>query len=356
MKKLMLFFLLLFFFVPNIKASTKTAQEYILMDMNSGRILEGKDYNNPRLIASITKILTCVIAIESNKLDEIVVVDESILKSYGSGIYIKVGEELTLRDLLYGLMLRSGNDAAVMVSSFIAGSDEEFVKLMNYKAKEIGMKHSLFRNSSGLDENNNGNYSTAYDMAILTKYAMQYDEYRKIVSTKKYSLKTNMNYYIWHNKNKLLSNNYITGGKTGYTKRAGRTLVSTASIGNLDLIVVTLRDSDDWNTHKSLYEKAKNEYKRYKIIDKDNLNINEKYYKNNLYIKEDFFMALKEDELNKVSTKVELEKIKNYSDNQRVGKYYIYLNNNLISTLDIYVKKKENNKNNMSIWKRVKFW
>ena len=356
MKKLLLFFLTLFLFIPNIRASTATAQEYILMDMDSGRILEGKDYNNPRLIASITKILTCVLAIESNKLDEKVVVDDSINKAYGSGIYIKVGEELTLRDLLYGLMLRSGNDAAMMISSFVAGSEEEFVNLMNAKAKQIGMNHSIFRNSCGLDESDKGNYSTAYDMALLTRYAMQYDEYKKIVSTKKYSLKTNMNYYIWHNKNKLLSNNYINGGKTGYTKKAGRTLVSTASINDLNLIVVTLRDSDDWNTHTSLYEKAKNNYKLYKILDKNKTTINEDYYKNNLYIKNDFSMVLKENELDKVSTKIKLEKIRNYENNQKVGKYYIYLNNNLINYVDIYVKKVVKKNNKVSFWQRFKFW
>ena len=356
MKKLLLFLLCLFIYIPNTSASTSSASEYILMDMDSGRILEGKNYNNPKLIASITKIMTCILAIESNKLDELVIVDESILKAYGSGIYIKVGEELTLRDLLYGLMLRSGNDAALMISTYISKTEQNFVKQMNNKAHDIGMKHTLFKNSSGLDENNTGNYSTAYDMALLTKYAMQYEEFRKIVSTKKYSLKTNKNYYIWHNKNKLLEEKYITGGKTGYTKKAGRTLVSTASINNLNLIVVTIRDSDDWNTHKSLYQKAKNEYTSYKVLDKKKYEIKEEYYKNNLYIKNDFYIALKENEINKVSTKIKLEKIKDYQNNQKVGENLIYLNNNLINKIDIYVKKESKVKKEKSIWERIKFW
>lgn len=356
MKKLLFFLFTIFLLLPSVNASTTTANEYILMDMNSGRILEGKDYNNPRLIASITKIMTCLIAIESNKLDEKLIVDESILKSYGSGIYIKVGEELTLKDLLYGLMLRSGNDAAAMISSYIAGSEEEFVKLMNSKAKQIGMKNTIFRNSSGLDESDKGNYSTAYDMALLTKYAMQYDEYKKIVSTKKYNLKTNLNYYIWHNKNKLLSHNYITGGKTGYTKRAGRTLVSTATINNLNLIVVTIRDSDDWNTHTSLYEKAKKEYSLYKILDKNNFKIDEEYYKNNLYIKDDFYMALKENEKDKVKTKIKIEKLTKYENEQKVGECLIYLNNNLITSIDIFVKKEEIKNKKKNFWEWIKFW
>ena len=303
------------------------------------------------------KIMTCVLAIESNKLEETVIVDNSINKAYGSGIYIKEKEELTLRDLLYGLMLRSGNDAAVMVSSFIAGSEENFVKLMNSKAKSIGMKHTTFHNSSGLDETDRGNYSTAYDMAILTKYAMQYDEYKKIVSTKKYSLKTNMNYYIWHNKNKLLQYKYITGGKTGYTKKAGRTLVSTATIKNLNLIVVTIRDSDDWNTHTSLYEKAQKEYSLYKVLDKNKFKVeNEEYYKNNIYINKDFYIALKETEKDKVTTKIKIKKLVKYNNGDKVGECLIYLDNNLINSVDIFVKKAESKKHKKNFWEWIKFW
>ena len=101
--------------------------------------------------------------------------------------------------------------------------------MMNKKAKEIGMLHTTFVNPSGLDNTDSGNYSTAYDMALLTRYAMQYEDYRKIVGTKKHVVKTNKKTYVWHNKNKLLNEKYVTGGKTGYTKKAKRTLVSTAS-------------------------------------------------------------------------------------------------------------------------------
>ena len=114
MKKILLFSLLFFICLNNVNASTSTANSYVLMDMTTGRVLAGKNYNTPYLIASITKIMTCLLAIESNKLDETVVVDETINSSYGSGIYIKVGEKLTLRDLLYGLMLRSGNELALL--------------------------------------------------------------------------------------------------------------------------------------------------------------------------------------------------------------------------------------------------
>ena len=252
MKKIILVFILFFVGIVHINASTSSASSYVLMDQTTGRVLLSKDMNSSRLIASITKIMTSVLAIESGKIADIVIVDDSILKAYGSGIYIEKGEEITLKDLLYGLMLRSGNDAASMIATYIAGSEEEFVVMMNNKAKELGMKNTIFYNASGLPTPS-GNYSSCYDMALLTKYAMRHDIYREIVSTKKHKVVTNKKTYIWNNKNKLLKYNYITGGKTGYTEESGRTLVSTANIDDMQLIVVTIRDSDDWNTHLELY-------------------------------------------------------------------------------------------------------
>lgn len=363
MKRIILLITLFIFLIPKVDASVNTASEYILMDLETGRILEGKDYNNPKLIASITKIMTCLIAIESNRLDETVVVDESILKAYGSGIYIQVGEELTLRDLLYGLMLRSGNDAALMISSIVAGSEQNFVNLMNHKAKTIGMSNTNFSNSSGLDESDNGNYSTAYDMALLTRYAMQYEEYRKIVSTKKYTLKTNYKTYIWDNKNKLLNYDYITGGKTGFTTKAGRTLVSSANIDDMQFIVVTLRDSDDWNTHISLYQKAKEKYSLYQVLNKKTFKVeNEDYYKQRLYIKKDLNIPLTEEEKRKITTKIKLEKIKEYSNHEKVGVCEVYLDDKLIANTSIFIEKKDiikdEPKENIfkKIWELIKFW
>ena len=345
MKKVLLFSLLFFLGINTIYASTNTAHSYILMDMDSGRVIESKNKDTPMLIASITKIMTCILAIENRNIDEIVKVDDSILKSYGSGIYISVGEEIKLIDLLYGLMLRSGNDAAIMISTHISGSEEEFVKLMNKKAKEIGMKNTIFYNSSGLDNTTRGNLSTAYDMALLTKYAMQNKTYQNIVKTKKHTVKTNLKTYIWHNKNKLLSYDYITGGKTGYTEKAKRTLVSTASKNNINLIVVTIKDSDDWNTHKSLYEKIFDNYINFKVLDKDNFKVEkDSYYDNNLYIKEDVYITMKKDETYNLINHIKLEKKENYQDGDIVGTSYIYLNDTKIKEIPIYVKKIPSNK------------
>jgi len=353
MKKLIIFLFLVLFFLPlKVSAIEISASSYVLMDMNTNRVLLGKNINERKLIASITKIMTSLIAIESNRLDETVVVDDSILKSYGSGIYIQIGEELTLRDLLYGLMLRSGNDAALMISNFISGSEEAFVKKMNEKAKEIGMKNTTFVNASGLDEDG-GNYSTSYDMAILTSYAMGYDEYKKIVSTEKYTLKTNYKTYIWYNKNKLLQLDYITGGKTGYTEKARRTLVSTAFLNDLNLVVVTLNDPNDWVDHKKLYEYAFKNYKAYKILDKNNYQVNDdNYYKDRLYIKNDLTMALREDEKDKIINNIEIKKVSNYKNGDKVGVNLIYLDNKLIKSENIYVLKEKEVKKE-SFWDKI---
>ena len=352
MRRLLFVMLCLCLFVPYVNASVSSAYEYVLMDEVTGRVLEGKNYNKRALIASITKIMTCVIAIESDKLDDDVIVDETVLKSYGSGIYIKVGEKLKLRDLLYGLMLRSGNDAALMVAKYVGGDVDSFVKSMNDKAVEIGMVNTIFVNPSGLDQDDGGNYSTAYDMALLTRYAMRYDIYKKIVSTKSYTLKTNMNTYIWKNKNKLLNYDYITGGKTGYTEKAKRTLVSTASQDNINLIVVTIRDSDDWNTHKSLYEKAFKAYTSYKLLDKNKFKVkNDDYYNGKLYIKNDVIIPVLDKELDLLDGKVILKKNKKYKSGDKVGDYYIYLGKELLYKEDIYVKKKKKKFNSKNLFK-----
>ncbi len=344
MKKILLFLLCIYLIIPSVHASTETAYEYVLMDMDSGRVLASKNKDSPRLIASISKIMTSIIAIENKDVNSIVKVDESISKSYGSGIYISVGEEITLLDLLYGLMLRSGNDAAIMIATYVAGSEENFAKLMNEKAKEIGMKNTIFYNASGLDTATIGNKSTAYDMALLTKYAMQNEIYKTIVKTKKHTVKTNLKTYIWYNKNKLLANDYITGGKTGYTERAKRTLVSTASYDGMNLVVVTLNDSDDWNTHKSLYKDAFSKYKSIKVLNKKNFTVIKDTFYDKLYIKNDFYLTLKKSETKSLISHIKLEKKNNYKNNDKVGDNYIYLGDTLVHIEPIYAKRSNKNK------------
>ena len=187
--------------------------------------------------------MTAILAIESGEIDETVTVSGNAFGTEGSSLFLKKGEKIKLEDLVYGLMLRSGNDAAVAIAEKVGGSLDGFVWLMNQKAEEIGMKNTHFSNPHGLDNTKN-HYSTAYDMALLTRYAMQNETYVKIAGTKVHRAPNSTEQwdYVWRNKNRLLTQlyEYTTGGKTGYTKLAKRTLVSTATKNGHDLIAVTL--------------------------------------------------------------------------------------------------------------------
>lgn len=343
MKKILYKLLIIYILINplNTNAIETSATSAILMDMDTKRVLYAKDIHNKRSVASISKVMTAVIAIESNKLDKQAVIGNEIQKSYGSGVYIKQGEKLLLRDLLYGLMLRSGNDAALSIATFVSGDEEKFVDLMNEKAKQLNMNNTVFNNPSGLDQEK-GNYSTAYDMAILMSYAMKLDEFKTITKTKTYNLKTNKNAYVWKNKNKLLSMyKYTTGGKTGYTEVAKRTLITTASKEDLNLVVVTLNDGNDWQDHIDLFEYGFNNYTKYRILDKNNINIYDKKYYGNytLYIKNNFDYLLKESE--KENIKIKYNLVKRGNIEKSIGEAVVYLGDEIIHEEKIYVREKE---------------
>ena len=169
MKKILVFLLLL---LP-LNVFAYSASSIIALDLDNGRVLYGYNINEQKLIASTTKIMTALIALEKGNLEDEIIVSDIIYKAYGSALYIEVGEKLTLKDLLYGLMLRSGIDAALVIAEYISGTQEEFVYLMNEYANNLNMKNTIFYNPHGLEENNgNANKSTTLDMAKLTKYAM----------------------------------------------------------------------------------------------------------------------------------------------------------------------------------------
>ena len=329
MKKIIILIIML---MPiNVFAISVPSRNAILIDQDSGRILYSKNKSEKHLIASTTKIMTAVIAIESGKLDNEVTISKDMTKSHGSGIYIKPYEKISLRNLVYGLLLRSGNDAALAIETYLGGHNK-FINLMNEKAKKIGMKNTIFNNSSGLDDEEKGNYSTVYDMAILMKYANNLFDFKEIDSTKKITIETNKNVYSWTNKNKLLfSYKYCNGGKTGYTKKAKRTLVTSASKNDVNLIAVTFNDKDDFNTHKKLYEYGFLNYKNYLLINKNNIKFkNKKYYvKNNYY----YLMTNKErDNIN-----INVKYYKNKSDNE-AGYIEVFYKNKSIHKETIYKK------------------
>lgn len=356
-KKVCIFIIMLIMLCPiKTMAFDSSATSAILMDINSKKIMYAKDIHNVRSVASISKIMTAILALESGKSDNLVTIGDEINTAYGSGIYIQKGEKIKLQDLVYGLMLRSGNDAALAIANYVAGSIDNFVKLMNEKAIDIGMKNTTFNNPSGLDEEK-GNYSTAYDMAILTSYAMKNKDYQKIVATKKYKVETNKNIYSWTNKNKLLNiYKYTTGGKTGYTKKAKRTLVTTASKDNLHLVVVTLNDGNDWADHQALYEEAFKMYKNYTILKKGVIDIyDEKYYDNKeFYLKNNFSYPLLNEEKDNIILKIKLNKERNYKSNQKIGTIYVNIDDREIYKDDIYIRNKEKIKD--TFINKIKRW
>ena len=328
MKKLILLLLL----IPINVYSLST----IVMDIDSGRILYENNSHSKDLIASTTKIMTCIIVLENSDIEKEITVGDEILEMVGTNIYISVGEKLKIKDLLYGLILRSGNDAAETLAYNTLGYDE-FINKMNLKAKEIGMKDTTFSNPHGLDDNTM-NYSTAYDMAILSHYAYKNEIYREIISTKKYSTKSNLKSYVWYNRMSLL-NNYkkCIGGKNGYTPKAGKSLVSYAKDGDLTLTIISLDDKDIYNNHEYLYDKYFSKYKKYKIIDKN-------LYIPNGYLKKSFSYPLTDDEIDRLSTLINI-----YPENRNniIGKITIRLDNKEIGKLNIYKKFKKKKDNNI---------
>lgn len=228
-----------------------SAQHGILLDATTNRVLYEKDANSRALIASTTKIMTALVVCEQcNVLDRVRIPREAV-GIEGSSMYLREGEIMTVQELLYGLMLRSGNDAAVALAIYCGGTVEGFAQLMNDKAHRLGLDGTHFENPHGLDSPRH--YSTAQDLAVLAAYAMQNPIFAQTVSTKNVTAAGRM----LRNHNKLLWNvEGADGVKTGYTKAAGRILVSSAVRQGRRLVAVTINDPDDWNDHAALFDKG----------------------------------------------------------------------------------------------------
>ena len=238
-----------------------SAKAAILMHADSGRVLYEKNADEHMLIASTTKIMTAIVVLEHCELDDLVEVDSRSAGIEGSSMYLKAGESYTVEDLLYGLLLVSGNDAASALALHVADSMEEFAELMNAKAAELGMTESSFKNAHGLDEE--GHYSTARDMAKLAAYCMGNEDFARIACTVSHTVgeQTLVNH------NRLLREyDGCLGLKTGYTMAAGRTLVTCAERDGARYVCVTLNDPDDWDDHKALYDWAFANYSFAEVI------------------------------------------------------------------------------------------
>lgn len=241
-----------------------SAKAAVVIEANSATVLYEKNADQRMLIASTTKILTALIVLESGDVDEKVVIPNDFPQIEGSSIYLKAGQELTVRELLYGMMLDSGNDAAVALALHVSGSVEYFSNLMNQRAKELGCKNSHFVNPHGLDDE--GQYSSARDLALIASAAMKNKTFCEIVSTKS----INIGGRFFRNHNKLLWNcQGALGIKTGFTESAGRSLVSCIERDGMRLICVTLSDPNDWQDHTALYDWAYEEFRCLNISRQD---------------------------------------------------------------------------------------
>ncbi|MEZ2660697.1 D-alanyl-D-alanine carboxypeptidase family protein [Aneurinibacillus aneurinilyticus] len=245
-----------------------SAETAVLIDVTSGRILAEKQGEKKMRIASLTKIMTAIVALEEGNSQDIVTTSDKAYAKEGSSIYLKRGEKMKMEDMLYGLMLRSGNDAAVAIAEHVGGSVEGFARLMNEKAEYLGMQSSHFTNPHGLDDSNN-HYSTARDMAVLTAYALRNPEFRKIVSAEVKSIPWEGE--KWErkllNKNKMLRlYKGADGVKTGYTKLAKRCLASSASRNGQQLAVIVLNAPNDWDDSMSWLDYGFSNYPLTEII------------------------------------------------------------------------------------------
>lgn len=260
----------------------------VVIDRKSKKILYGKNENIKKAMASTTKIMTAMVVIQNTNLDNIVEVSKKAAGTGGSRLGLKIGDKISVKDLLYGLLLRSGNDAAVALAEYVGGDIEGFAQLMNQNAEELNLNNTHFITPHGLDQQEH--YTTAYELAILTDYALNNQVFAQIVNTKTYTININGYSKTLNNTNELLGNlNGVYGVKTGFTNGAGRCLVTSIKRENMDIICVVLgadtkkdrtRDSVKlieyiFNNYEeiSLNEKIQKEFKSWNEINGNRINI-----------------------------------------------------------------------------------
>lgn len=245
------FFSAFFLFSAPVFAFTEpsvSAQSAVLYDPLDGSVLYQKKATEPRGMASTTKIMTALVALEQYDLQETVTVRKEWCGIEGSSIYLRAGEQLTVSDLLYGLLLESGNDAAAALAGLDSDGEQGFVQKMNEKAEALGLQHTHFENPSGLDGETH--YTTALELAQIAAFAMKDPIFARIASTEQITVSGR----TWTNHNRLLREIGACGVKTGFTKSCGRCLVSAKEQNGRMLLCVTLNAPNDWADHKVLYE------------------------------------------------------------------------------------------------------
>lgn len=349
------------------KEPSVSSNNAIVIDRKTQTVLYEKSAYQKVAMASTTKIMTCIIALENSNLNDIVTISKEADSIHGSTVGIKANTKISMQDLLYGLMLRSGNDCAIAIAEHISGNVEKFANLMNEKASSLGLTNTHFVTPHGLDDDNH--YTTAYELAILTNYAIKNPVFRKIVSTKNYTMSISGEQKQLSNTNELLGNlNGVYGVKTGFTFNAGRCLVSCAKRNELDIIVVVLgantkkiRTIDSRNLIEYSFNKF-HYFDTYTIIEKNFMEY-KKYFENNYVLEKTtdipiisiqnpsiYEYPLSQEEIFNLHTKIyTFTKFSpDISKGNKIGTITLYTDNKILYSLDIIL---ENNlKKNTSIF------
>ena len=356
----LLFILILLFsfdisFASEGNSLNLNARSCVVLDRNSKKIIFGKNEYNKVKMASTTKIMTATVIIENCDLSQTVTVSKKAAGTGGSRLGLKTGDKITIRDLLYGLLLCSGNDAAIALAETAAGSVQNFSNMMNNKAKELGLNNSHFESPHGLDSDNH--YTTAYELALLADYALQNSTFRNIVGTKNYTITINGYPKNITNTNELLGSlDGVYGVKTGFTNGANRCLVTSCKRGEMDIICVVLGcDTKNFRTQDSI-KLINYTFENFEYLDIKNL-IDRKFenYKNNntnpfeinkgvsndleirCFSTEPSIIPIKKDEKNSIKVNFELKKNLEapINANLKVGSFMVYSDNRTILEGDI---------------------
>ena len=329
---------------------TINSRRYAVYDRLSGRCIYGKDENKQTAMASTTKIMSAVIIVENCNLEDIVTVTEKAAGVGGSRLGLHTDDKISVNDLLYGLMLRSGNDAAVALAIHTAGSVEEFANLMNQKAEVLGLTNTHFVSPHGLD--NSEHYTTAYELAKITDYALKNETIAKIVKTKTTTISINGNLMQINNTNELLGNvEGVYGVKTGFTNNAGRCLVTSVKRGDMDLIIVVLgadtrkdRASDSMKLIEYAFKKfhmvnleeiIKREFEMWKQINQNRIYVDKAANSLELKLEEIKIKSLATDEEPTIEISVVSYLEAPILENTRIGTVTVKVGDELIEEIEI---------------------
>lgn len=336
---------------------TINSRRYAIYDRLSGRCIYGKDENKQTAMASTTKIMTAIIVVENCKLEDIVTITAKAAGTGGSTLGINKDDKITVNDLLYGLMLRSGNDAAVALAIHTAGSVEEFANMMNQKAKQLNLKNTHFVTPHGLD--NEEHYTTAYELAKITDYALKNKTIAKIVATKSTTIYINEMPRQINNTNELLGNvEGVYGVKTGFTNNAGRCLVTSVKRGDMDLIVVVLGADTRKDRAKDSMKLIEYAFKKYRVINVEEI-INKEFElwkqinENRIYIDKgttNVELELEDIKIKKLTEenepKIEINAVSNLvapvEKEKRIGTLTVKIGNEIIEEIEIKTKNEVN--------------